>query len=293
LGHGCTVVATSGKQLAMSCVRAGLTDPNWQPQWLRSLTTYDPKTQIETDHLCIERKLDAGTCFPELLSLNKSGITITIGLEKCARPAPWHLAFGSTKLKNLADADSNIGYLRGDGNIVVWMEGKKEWKHYQVVAYDLDTGKRWRVDPSNHDQWLPQVAGNKIVWVDHRNDPSGYRLNPKNSDIYMHDIATGKTTAVTTHPARQEEPDVHGDWVIWQDYRDAPDGVSGKEIDIWAKNVATGKTYQVTDYPYLEIYPRVDSGRFFYRRTVNASNGLHMVDIAAWLKAGAKPGGQP
>jgi hypothetical protein len=291
---GCNVVATDGKRIATSCVRDFA--PPLPPQWLRSLTTYDPKTHLETDHLCIERKLSDDTCFPDLIVFSAGGITVNLAhATKCINTRPWHLAFGSTTLKDLAEpnTDSQIGHVRGDGKIVVWMEGRKEWKHYQVVAYDLDTGKRWRVDPSTNDQWLPQVAGDKIVWVDHRNDATGYRLNPKNSDIYMHDLSTGTTTAVTTHSARQEEADVHGDWVIWQDYRAAPDGISGKEIDIWAKNMATGKEYQVTAYPHLEVYPRVDTGRLFYQRVVNGSRGIHMVDIATWLKAGAKPGGQP
>jgi hypothetical protein len=290
---GCSVVATDGKRIATSCVRS-FTGPPIPAQWLRSLTTYDPKTHLETDHLCIERKLSDQSCFPDLIVFNTSGITINLSLAtKCINTRPWHLAFGSTTLKDLAEPNtqSQIGHVRGDGKIVVWSEGRKEWKHYQVVAYDLDTGKRWRVDPSNSDQWLPQVAGDKIVWVDHRNDPSGYRLNPKNSDIYMHDLSSGKTTAVTTHPARQEEADIDGDWVIWHDYRGAPDGISGKEIDIWAKNMATGKEYQVTAYPHLEVYPRVDNGRLFYQRVVNGSTGIHMIDIATWIKAGSKPGG--
>ena len=70
---------------------------------------------------------------------------------------------------------------------------------------DVD-GAVWpvTVDPHLGDQWMPRVAGDKIVWMDHRNDPTGNEFGPKNADIYLHDLSTGKTTAVTTDPALQE-----------------------------------------------------------------------------------------
>jgi beta propeller repeat protein len=130
-----------------------------------------------------------------------------------------------------------------------------------------------------------RIDGDKVVWVDHRNAPGGMTY-PGNSDIYMHDISTGETVPVTTHPAQQTLPDVWGDWVVWMDWRDNPDPTPGagyKESDIYAKNMKTGEVVQVTDLPGLETHPRIDDGRIFFdaRSTVDNKVAFFMIDMAA------------
>ena len=111
---------------------------------------------------------------------------------------------------------------------------------------------------------------------------------PGNADIYHHDLTTGKTTQVTTNPGTQEKPDVWGDWVVWQDWRNSPGEMSqgGKapNSDIYAENLKTGKEVQLTDFPGLELFPRVDEDRIFYRSfdTKNQSS-VFMIDLKARL----------
>jgi hypothetical protein len=102
-----------------------------------------------------------------------------------------------------------------------------------------------------------------------------------NADIYMYDRATGKTVAVTTHPARQDNPDVWGDWVVWEDYRhDSNPTPSGQGLhEIYAKNVKTGEELRLTDtlaYKLPVERPRVDNGRAFFI----GGDKVFMIDLA-------------
>ncbi|MCK5795741.1 MAG: hypothetical protein KAI47_01050 [Deltaproteobacteria bacterium] len=296
LGEGCSIVATDGQQIATSCVRAGLTDPRWQAQWLRSLTLYDPATHIARDLLCLERKLSAKSCFPDLIALNNSGITIHLALGACPFSSVYHLPFGGSQLQDLAGQKGGVGHVRGAGDIVVWMQSAPGWGAYQIVAYNLKTHQAKRISPTTKNQWMPQVSGDKIVWVDGRNEPKNSDwMQPRNSDIYVYDLKTGKTDPVLLHPATQEEPDVWGDWVVWQDYRANPNLFQGSEVDIYAKNLKTGTIYQITDRPEMELYARVDHDRIFYQAIdrVNKWRPILMVDLPAWLKAKAKSKAQP
>ena len=53
------------------------------------------------------------------------------------------------------------------------------------------------------------MSGHRVVWTDHRNGP-GSRLSPGNSDIYAHDLSTGKTVPACTDPSLQEKADIDG-----------------------------------------------------------------------------------
>jgi beta propeller repeat protein len=173
------------------------------------------------------------------------------------------------------------------GSRIVWtMPTKREGQTVmQIAVYDTKTQTQEVPEPTQSDQYYARIDGDKVVWVDHRNAPGGMTY-PGNSDIYMHDISTGETVPVTTHPAQQTLPDVWGDWVVWMDWRDNPDPTPGagyKESDIYAKNMKTGEVVQVTDLPGLETHPRIDDGRIFFdaRSTVDNKVAFFMIDMAA------------
>jgi hypothetical protein len=283
--HGCSRVATDGKRIAMTCVREGLEAPKWKPTWLRSLTVFDPATNVEEDLLCLERRLDDDSCFPSAIGLTDHGFAIRISLGACIASSIYHLPSGGTSLVDLAPTShGNEGLLHAEGNYLVWMERRSGWKSYQIVLYDLRTKTSRRVAPTDYPQSYPRLGGGKIVWVDQRNDPKGDWMGPRNGDIYVHDIASGKTEVVIDHPADQGGPDVSGKWVVWHDFRDSPLGYGGTEIDVWAKNLETGKIHQVTDDAKYEVFPRVDSGRAFFVKPLGPGHqAIFMIDLAKRL----------
>ncbi len=208
-------------------------------------------------------------------------------LTKCREQAPYLLRSGATTLENLAKKTYVAQLPAASGRHIVWTQRDgSDWTDFQIILYDDSTKTQRRIAPTAHAQWQPRIDGERIVWLDNRNDPTHNYLNPRNVDIYTHDLTTGKTTAVCTDPGRQDHVDVGGDWVVWHDYRNGKDGVSGKEIDIYAKNLATGREYRVTDAPGIEAYPRVDGDRLFYRKSAaDKQLALFMVDLPTFVKS--------
>lgn len=277
---GCSLATTDGKTIATTCMRSDL-DLGY---WTRSITRFTPATGLEDDLFCLQRKATDNACFPFFIAQSNAGIVLQYTLGECAEQAPYLLRPGASTLENLASVTRQAQFAQASGHWIVWARAKPEEAGgaYQIVVYDLDTNTQRRIDPTSASQWLPRIDGDQIVWLDHRNDPSGSWGNPKNVDIYHHDLTSGKTTAVTTHPARQGDADVSGKWVAWHDYRKG----SSKELDIYAKDLTSGTIYQVSDTPGSEAYPRVDGDRLFYQKL--GSDGklaIFMVDLPTFVAA--------
>jgi beta propeller repeat protein len=284
---GCHVVGTNGTEIVYTCVQ------EWgnQQTWTRSITKYNKQTQTETDLFCLRRSTAQPGCAPSFISPVSKGILIYWTLSTCGRSTALFLPTGGSTLTPLAGEgfQGQVGWTNGDGSKIVWAQDRTEWGGARIVVYDLDTGTQKRIDPQpgvKGDQWMPRIQGDKIVWVDHRNDPNGDRFKPRNTDIYHHDLSTGKTTAVTTHGALQERPDVYGDWVVWHDLRYNPTGFTGKVIAVFAKNIKTGQEFEVSD-ENRGSYPRIDRDRVFYRAWDKGNKlwALFMVDLKTFLAA--------
>jgi beta propeller repeat protein len=280
---GCSLATTDGTLIYTTCVRSDIE----LGYWTRSITRFTPATNLEEDLACFARTAAQDGCYPDHIALADAGVLLQYTLGKCQEQAPYLLRPGSTKLENLAGVVRDAQLPAASGRRIVWTQRKpSEWGYnYQIVLYDDATKTQRRIAPTTASQWDPRIDGDRIVWLDNRNDPNHSYVDPKNVDIYVHNLSTGKTQAVTVNPGRQDKPDVGGKWVAWHDYRNGPDGVSGKEIDIYAKNLETGVEYRVTAEGGIEAYPRVDGERLFFRKLRSGQLALHMVDLPTFVKA--------
>lgn len=277
--QGCSLVHTDGKTPAYTCVRGDYPDAK---VWLRSVTTYDPATKVETDLYCYVRKRSDNVCFPYYISTGTTGIGLNDSLTACKYQDMLFYRFSDGSFTNISKAYGGVFQGHMSGHVLVWTQVKTGWPSTQIVAYDTTSNTQWRVDPASGSQYLPRIEGDQVVWTDHRNAP-GDMWAPGNSDIYYANLKTAKTMAVTTHEAKQERPDVWGDWVVWQDWRSASASVK-KNIDIYVKNIKTGKVYPIATTSATEAYPRIDNDRVFY--TMPDSKGeisLFMVDLKTRL----------
>ena len=288
---GCGVVGTDGKRLTYSC-------PVWSgPSSVEvPLQVYDPSTQVEEDLYCyspkflkVDGKLRAMGRMPHPLGIGTDGLVATMALSTHANGQSdvFLYAFSSKTLVNLTKTYGLVWGSHVSGKLVAYNELVKQpsgGRQVQVAIHDTTTKTHKRVDPNGKPQFSARIGGTRVVWVDHRNAP-GNMHNQGNSDIYMYDAVTGKTTAVTTHPAQQDWPDVSGDWVVWEDRRNNPDPTpagSYSESDIFARNMNTGTTVQVSKLKGLELRPRVDNGSAFFAAgsTATKATALFMVDLS-------------
>ena len=222
---------------------------------------YDPVTHEEQDLECLPLTVGKSSAI-EYLTLGSTGIAAQLSVTSIA-PYAWFHSFSDASFGEVSASAAWFTHMSGPR--LVWAEAMAQ---SQIVLYDTVTKVKTVLDPQPHGQWLPRIDGDRIVWVDHRNAP-GDMVNQGNSDIYLHDLSSGKSTPVTINAARQDHPDVDGDWVVWEDWRNNPNPTprySGefKESDIFALNLKTGKEIQVTNLPGMELNPKVDGDRVFY-----------------------------
>ena len=278
-GQGCSLVHTDGKQPTYTCVRGGFPDTK---VWLRSITTYDPSTQMATDRHCYKRKLSNKGCFPDYVCTGSTGVGLNDSMGACIKQDMWFYRFSDGSFTNLTKAYGGVWQGHMSGHRLVWTQVNAGWPSTQVVIHDTKTNKQWRVDPASGSQYLPRIEGDQVVWTDHRNAKGGMWM-PGNSDIYYANLTSGKKLAVTTHSAMQERPDVWGDWVVWMDWRSAA-ATTKKNADIYAKNIKTGKVFPIAATSATEAYPRIDNDRVFYTMPDNKGEiSLFMVDLKVRL----------
>ena len=81
-----------------------------------------------------------------------------------------------------------------------------------VQYYDLETGVATSVPAGviGADQSNPAIFGKLIVYEDNRFGET---------EIFLYDIQNGRETQITVdNPSASRNPDIYGDWVVWEDY---------------------------------------------------------------------------
>jgi beta propeller repeat protein len=109
------------------------------------------------------------------------------------------------------------------------------------------------------------ICGTKVVWSAYSSkeeigkDP-GYD-ETTNTDIFLYDIANGKTRQITTNKAGQISPKVWGDYIVWEDNRN--DSVKDKnpEWDIYLYNISTDEEKLITTAPGIHTNPSVNDNK--------------------------------
>ena len=287
--EGCALASTDGTTIAYTCSH-DIKFVNGVLRSTRRIAVFDRASNNETTLACLSRASTAAAvqCIPSYLTVGPPGIVVNMSLGPCITIDALLYRFTDGKLVNISNKKGGVAHTHMSGSRIVWREEDMAFKAAQVMLYDVKKGTAKRIDPNNgKDQYQPRIEGTQIVWTDHRNGPGGW-FGPANSDIYHHDLATGKTIQVTSDKGTQEMADVWGDWVVWMDWRNSPGGLSrggnADNTDVYAKNLKTGKEVQLTSYPGHELYPRVDQGKVYFIMLDTRNRGsIFVIDLAARL----------
>lgn len=114
------------------------------------------------------------------------------------------------------------------GDIVVWADATDDTP--DIVYRDLSSDEFVVVTGKEARPRFPAVSGSRIVWEDARNADPAASTTEQDTDIYLFDIRTDDEVRITSHPSRQQLPDISGTRVVWQDQRNAEFEVFWTEI---------------------------------------------------------------
>lgn len=208
--------------------------------------------------------------------------------------------------------DANVQTLPAiDGNYIVW-EDYRNGPHADIYLYNRSDGTEMplasdiAVASTN-----PAISGNRVVWSEKGEiyiydistpqiDPHPLLVwagtekslaihgdvlvgshtaitEPRTWNIFMYDFTTGQLTYLTDDDnGDQENPDVYGDYVVWQDKR------SGN-WDIYMYHIPTGTETQLTDDPADQTEPAIYGKRVVWQDTRNGDYDIYMHHITFGL----------
>lgn len=282
----CNTVATDGTRLAYSCTISPIPGDYNDP-----IQIYDPTTKIEQDLRCWKIDVNKGHS-PAWIGLGQQGIVVDMSFKSQSTLDAHFYRFSDDSFTNISQRFGGVYNTRISGDNIVWFQ-TWDWgapPYTQIVLYNTHTKKKRFLAPFAGNQYNPRIRGSKVVWVDNRNSP-GNHGDLGNSDIYVHDLKTGKTTAACTHKAQQDLPDVEDDRVVWMDWRNnkptpTPKFMGSQRLnsDIYMKDLKTGKEIQITafaakGYKDLELDPRIDRNRVFFRMIYQGGVAVFMIDL--------------
>jgi beta propeller repeat protein len=114
----------------------------------------------------------------------------------------------------------------------------------------------------------PAVYGDKIVWVDWRNE---------NSDIYMYDLSNPVAggEAICTNPSAQYMPAIYGDKIVWHDFRNGNDDIFMYDL---SNPVPNG--VPITTDPSDQRFPAIYGDKIVWEDNRSGNWDIYMYDLS-------------
>ena len=141
---------------------------------------------------------------------------------------------------------------------------------YGLYHVNIDTKQEQFKGETGFAEPQVRLSGDRVAWI-------GYPTTTR-ADVYVKNIQTNITTRVTDDEAFQNFPDIQGNRVVWQDYRNRPD-TNSKNADIYMHDFTKGLTVQITTDTSYQSYPAIWGNRIVWQDYRNAIADTLNADI--------------
>jgi beta propeller repeat protein len=178
----------------------------------------------------------------------------------------WAAAVGGGTAFPVAQAANTQQTPAVSGSTVVWADDRASIGVYKIYGATVNpaTGavSEFVIDTTAGVKSAPDISGRYVVYV---NKPTG-----GNEDIYLYDLITSDITPICTNTAKQINPAISGNLIVWQDYRN-----NATYPDIYGYRIGSG-----------EFAIRAQTASPMYLDSMPAVSG----DTVAWVDGRSAPG---
>ncbi|MDP5273184.1 S-layer homology domain-containing protein [Chengkuizengella axinellae] len=154
---------------------------------------------------------------------------------------------------------SNVG-IDIDGSRVVWQDLK-----LKLNVYDLEKKENKPFSDRKSRQFSPSLYGDKLVYVDDRNE--GW-------DIYLYDFTSEEEIPLVVHDSHQSSPSLFENIVVWDDLRDG-------DLNIYMMEIEKGNEIQVTNNPETQHNPIIYGDKIVWQDNRNGNWDIYMYDLTS------------
>ncbi|MDB5103343.1 MAG: cell surface protein [Fibrobacteres bacterium] len=178
-----------------------------------------------------------------------------------------------TGAKKILDADA--GWKESvwvGGGKVVWVDYRHKTasdKNGEIYMYDLAAGVGKRITNNVGYQAKPVTDGKHIAFLD-------YSAGAK-AAVTLYDIAAGTSIVPSVTDAHQDNPRLDGDWLVWEDYRNAKTDTAN--ADIYAYDIKTKETKVLCNKPGYQGKPFLQGTAVVWADYRNDNGDGSKVDI--------------
>jgi len=171
-------------------------------------------------------------------------------------------------------------------DVVVWFVEEGALGNFDIRGYDFSASQFIEVTDDDVVQAYPRIHGDRVVYMDLRFGTGEFAGDWNHAAVFLHDLVTHETRQITDEGHTSIDPDVHGDIVVWMDYRgcaDPNDAYGFTCAEVWGYNLATETEFQVTNLPgRSKQTPRIWGDKVFIQMSkVGGGDAIYMFDLPA------------
>jgi beta propeller repeat protein len=132
-----------------------------------------------------------------------------------------------------------------------WITFTRLGGNVEIYAYNVTTEELTNISNHPSDQFNSRNDGPHVVWTDLRSDPGADYEDYTTygaADIWFYDVETEEARQITSGNGIQVNPDIHGDWIVWHDWRECPDPEYVYQLcmHIWGYNLVTEEERKIS-----------------------------------------------
>jgi len=169
-------------------------------------------------------------------------------------------------------------YPDGSGRMLVYEQDALPGNSLKnIFVYDTQSQTSFQISPSTYNQNQPAISGRYVVWQDWSTGNADIvlaDLNSRSVDLNSgkYDVNSNKVKVICKDLGDQENPDISGNYVVWEDWRNG-------NADIYMYDISAEKEYQLTSDSSDQKRPKISGNIVVWEDNRNGGSDIYALDL--------------